>query len=82
LFILLFFWKGARRWVRAVMVTYVLAMAFILVYGGEHFAFDILVGWLYAITVAVGFALATDPRRTWPPLWCKMAGRAVAPHGK
>jgi hypothetical protein len=46
------------------MVTYVLAMAFILVYGGEHFAFDILTGWLYAITVTAGFALATPAHRT------------------
>ena len=81
MFILLFFWKGARRWVRAVMVTYVLAMAFILVYGGEHFAFDILAGWLYAITVTVGFAVATHLRRTWPPSWSKVAGRAVAALG-
>jgi hypothetical protein len=64
LFILLFFWKGARVWVRTVMVTYVLAMAFILVYGGEHFAFDILTGWLYAIAVTAGFALATRLPRT------------------
>jgi membrane-associated phospholipid phosphatase len=63
MFILLFFWKGARVWVRAVLVSYVLAMAFILVYGGEHFVFDIVTGWLYAIAVTAGFALATRAQR-------------------
>ncbi|MGO9789774.1 MAG: phosphatase PAP2 family protein [Solirubrobacteraceae bacterium] len=64
MFILLFFWKGASRWVRAVLVSYVLAMAFILVYGGEHFVFDIVTGWLYAIAVTAGFALATHAHRS------------------
>jgi PAP2 superfamily len=51
LFICLFFWKGARPWLRALLVGYVLAMAFTLVYSGEHYVFDIVVGWLYAAVV-------------------------------
>jgi membrane-associated phospholipid phosphatase len=56
--ILLFFWPRARWWLRALLVTYVLAMAFVLVDAGEHYVFDILTGWLYAIAVIAGFALA------------------------
>jgi membrane-associated phospholipid phosphatase len=54
LFICLFFWRGARPWLRAVMAFYVLAMAFTLVYGGEHYVFDVVVGWFYAIAVVAG----------------------------
>lgn len=46
--ILLFFWGTARWWLRAVMVAYTLAMAFALVYGGEHYVVDIVAGWAYA----------------------------------
>jgi hypothetical protein len=48
---LLFFWAGARRWVRAVLVAYPLAMAFVLVYSAEHYVADILLGWIYAVAV-------------------------------
>lgn len=55
LFVCLFFWPLTRRWwIRAIMVLYVLAMAFTLVYGGEHYVFDIVTGWLFAIVVVVG----------------------------
>jgi membrane-associated phospholipid phosphatase len=53
LFICLFFWRGAPAWLRGVMVLYVLAMAFTLVYSGEHYVFDVVVGWSYAVFVAV-----------------------------
>jgi hypothetical protein len=49
--ILLFFWSRARRAVRALLVSYVLAMAFTLVYTGEHFVTDELAGWVCAIAV-------------------------------
>jgi hypothetical protein len=51
--LLLFFWKRARALVRAVLVLYVLAMAFTLVYTGEHFVLDEVVGWSYAIVTFV-----------------------------
>ena len=44
----LFFWRGARWWIRAILVAYPLAMAFTLVYAGEHYVFDVLLGWIYA----------------------------------
>ena len=45
--LLLFFWNDGKWW-RIVLGAYTLAMGFALVYGGEHFVVDILVGWLYA----------------------------------
>lgn len=46
--ILLFFWGGASRRVRALLLLYALGVAWVVVYGGEHYAADVLVGWLYA----------------------------------
>lgn len=45
--LLLFFWNSGRR-VRMGLTLLVLAMGASLVYSGEHFVFDILVGWAYA----------------------------------
>jgi hypothetical protein len=50
----LFFWPIARPWARALLVFYVLAMAFTLVYSGEHYVFDIVTGWIYAVVVVFG----------------------------
>jgi hypothetical protein len=53
--LLVFFWGKARPLVRVILVSYVLAMAFTLVYTGEHFVIDEFVGWSYAIiTFVVG----------------------------
>jgi membrane-associated phospholipid phosphatase len=50
----LFLWRYAsRRW-RVLLVAYPVAMGFSLVYLGEHYAVDILLGWLYA---AAAFAI-------------------------
>ena len=48
--IMLFFWgaAGRKRWLLAL---YPLAMSWTLIYTGEHYFFDILLGWLYAIAV-------------------------------
>jgi membrane-associated phospholipid phosphatase len=51
--LLLFFWPAGRV-ARIVFGAYTLAMAFTLVYGGEHFVIDILVGWAMA---AAAYAL-------------------------
>ena len=45
--LLLFFWNDGKWW-RILLGAYTLAMGFTLVYGGEHYVVDILVGWLYA----------------------------------
>jgi membrane-associated phospholipid phosphatase len=58
----LFFWAGAGTRLRALLVSYVLAMAFALVYSGEHFVSDILAGWLLA---GGAFAVVGLARRRW-----------------
>jgi hypothetical protein len=50
--LVLFFWKSAGRY-RWLLAMYPLAMAFTLVYTAEHFVIDVLLGWLYAVTVFV-----------------------------
>jgi hypothetical protein len=59
--LLLFFWPAG--WiVRAVLGCYTLAMAFTLVYGGEHFVIDLVVG--YAFTT-IAFLIVTYAPRIW-----------------
>ncbi|MGH8938191.1 MAG: phosphatase PAP2 family protein, partial [Actinomycetes bacterium] len=48
--LLLFLWHRAT-WLRVLLAAYTLAMAFVLVYGGEHYLFDILAGWACAAAV-------------------------------
>lgn len=48
LLIALFLWRYARPWARPLLVLYPPAMAFSLVYTAEHFAIDVLAGWVYA----------------------------------
>jgi membrane-associated phospholipid phosphatase len=62
LFIALFFWRTARWWLRIVLVVYPLAMAITLVYGGEHYFFDVVVGWFYAVAVFAGAAVLSNVR--------------------
>jgi membrane-associated phospholipid phosphatase len=52
LLLVLFFWKSAGRW-RWLLALYPLAMALTLVYTGEHFVIDVLLGWMYATVVFV-----------------------------
>ena len=65
--LLLFFWGAGRR-VRAGLALYTLAMAYALVYSGEHFVADILAGWAlagaaYALVVLAGVGgVALSPR--------------------
>jgi PAP2 superfamily len=51
LLLLLFFWPRARRWVRVLLVAYVVAMGVTLVYAGEHFVADEVAGWACAAAV-------------------------------
>ncbi len=51
-------WPRRRRWLRPLVAAYPLAMGFTLVFGGEHYVFDILLGWGYtAAVVLAGSAL-------------------------
>jgi len=52
LLLALFFWKSAGRW-RWLLALYPVAMAFALVYSGEHYVIDIFLGWIYAVVAYV-----------------------------
>lgn len=54
LLLLLFFWPLVGRWLRAALVIYTFLMAFALIYGGEHYVVDVLLGWLYATGAVLG----------------------------
>jgi membrane-associated phospholipid phosphatase len=48
LLVVLFLWRLTPWWVRPVLALYPPAMAFSLVYGGEHYVVDCIAGWAYA----------------------------------
>jgi membrane-associated phospholipid phosphatase len=50
----MFLWPRVRPGWRPVLALYAVAMGFTLVATGEHYAFDILLGWLYAAGVILG----------------------------
>jgi membrane-associated phospholipid phosphatase len=66
--LLLFFW-GAGRWARIGLGAYVLAMGFALVYTGEHYVSDLVIGWLYAggVFAGVNAVRALRRQRRAPP---------------
>ena len=71
-----FFWFGARWWVRCLLACYPLLMAVSLLYGGEHYLVDELVGAFYAICVLTGWRLLRRART-------KRTGSArEVPHGE
>lgn len=49
LLLVLFLWRLVPRWTRPLLALYPPAMAFALVYGGEHFVVDCIAGWIYAV---------------------------------
>ncbi|HEV2857822.1 MAG TPA: phosphatase PAP2 family protein [Solirubrobacterales bacterium] len=54
----LFLWGRVRRkWLRPLLLLYPLAMALTLMATGEHYFFDIALGWLYAGAVMGAWAL-------------------------
>jgi hypothetical protein len=52
----LFLWPRVRRPVRPLLLLYPLAMALTLMATGEHYFFDVLVGWMYAGSVMGAWA--------------------------
>jgi membrane-associated phospholipid phosphatase len=67
-----FFARVGRRWV-PVLLLYPLAMTFTLVYGGEHYVVDVLVGWAYVFGT---FAVTGAAERWWR---ARRAERAAPP---
>jgi membrane-associated phospholipid phosphatase len=49
--IMIFCWNRVPTWWRPVLAAYPLLMCFTLVYGGEHYVSDVLLGWLAAAAV-------------------------------
>ncbi|MEK7409876.1 MAG: phosphatase PAP2 family protein, partial [Actinomycetota bacterium] len=47
LLVVLFFWSQMSWWLRVVLLLLPLSMGLCLVYFGEHYVTDILLGWLY-----------------------------------
>jgi membrane-associated phospholipid phosphatase len=77
LFVVAFFLRGtARRWWPP-LLAYPLAMTFTLVYTGEHYVIDVLVGWAYVglTFLLVGWLERRWATRTRPP---HPAGGAVS----
>jgi membrane-associated phospholipid phosphatase len=62
LFVVAFFFPYVRRRWIPVLLLYPLAMLFTLVYSGEHYVADVLVGWSY---VALTFAVMGYAERWW-----------------
>jgi membrane-associated phospholipid phosphatase len=83
LFVVVFFLGSVRRRWWPLLLAYPLAMTFTLVYAGEHWVIDVLVGWAYVgfTFLAVGLAerwwAARSPARRGPA----PARRAPAPPG-
>ncbi|PZM96855.1 MAG: inositol phosphorylceramide synthase [Actinobacteria bacterium] len=70
LFVVLFFLRSVRRRWWPLLLAYPLAMTFTLVYAGEHYVIDVLVGWAY---VGMTFLVVGFAERWWA------ARRAAAP---
>ncbi|MEQ8716883.1 MAG: phosphatase PAP2 family protein [Acidimicrobiales bacterium] len=51
--VFVFFAPGRHRLVQAALFVYAAMMGFTLVYTGEHWVFDVLVGWLYVAATVV-----------------------------
>ncbi len=62
LLVILFFLPRVRKRWWPLMLAYPLAMAFTLVYAGEHYTLDVLVGWLY---VAVTYLVVWAAEQLW-----------------
>jgi hypothetical protein len=52
----LFLWPRVRRPLRPLLLLYPLAMGLTLMATGEHYFFDVLLGWMYAGSVMGGWA--------------------------
>lgn len=52
----LFLWRRVRPALRPLLLLYPLAMGLTLVATGEHYFFDVLLGWIYAGSVMAGWA--------------------------
>jgi membrane-associated phospholipid phosphatase len=72
LLLALFLWRLVPWWTRPLLALYPPAMAFALVYGGEHYVVDCIVGWIYAtvtyFVVEAVFERRAERRRALEPI--------------
>jgi membrane-associated phospholipid phosphatase len=62
LLIAIYFWRMVPLAVRPLLAAYPVAMAFALVYTGEHYVIDCVVGWVYAVVAYWGVNRLADRR--------------------
>jgi hypothetical protein len=62
----LFLWGRVRPWLRPLLLLYPLAMGLTLVATGEHYFFDVLLGWAYAGAAMAAWALWEQRREARP----------------
>lgn len=60
--LLAFFWPRVTKLTRALLATYPLAMGFVLVYAGEHYVVDVVLGWVVVGVVAIAVSRMTRIR--------------------
>jgi hypothetical protein len=73
-------WPRERKWLRPIVAAYPLLMAFSLVFGGEHYVFDIVLGWSYTLVVLVAMRHAMrrwEAHRSSAVVHAPVAGQAL-----
>ena len=81
LLVVLIVWKlipHAARWIRPLLLLYPLAMAFALVYSGEHYLIDVFVGWGF-VGVALTMGWWIRQRKGWASPWAAAPRATAAP---
>jgi membrane-associated phospholipid phosphatase len=78
--ICLFLWPRVNRRWRPLLAAYPVGMGLSLVYLGEHYVIDILLGWAYAAAAiyVVNWGFERWARREQPPITAKPASEAPA----
>lgn len=61
--VVLLAWPYARTLGRSLFLLYLAAMTFTLVYGGEHYVVDVLIGWAYAALAVLAVRAVLRRRR-------------------
>jgi hypothetical protein len=65
LIVVAFFLPTVRKRWWPLLLAYPLAMTFTLVYSGEHYMTDVLVGWFYVVVTMVGVSAAEKAWAAW-----------------
>jgi hypothetical protein len=80
--IAIFLWRRVGAKWRPALVAYALIMGFLLVYTAEHFVFDILLGWVFAVVVLLVIGRLESLRRKPPAGVAAGAGSARSGSGE